>query len=82
MLSVSVEDHTHVSARKVWPQDGGESHKNGEIYSGALWDARGQLGAQAMDRLAFASVPLFHAGTTLLGGRDSTLQAEYHRHLH
>jgi hypothetical protein len=65
-----------LSVRKVWPQNGGESHSNGWIYGGALWDARKALGATAMDRLAFATVPLFHGSSTLLEGRDATLQAD------
>ncbi|RMG06811.1 MAG: hypothetical protein D6731_25015 [Planctomycetota bacterium] len=64
-----------LSVRKVWPRDGGEPHRVGWIYGGALWDLRSELGVLA-DRIALASVPLL--GGDLLSGLDAVLEADRH----
>lgn len=43
-----------VDVRKHYPEsEAGEVHDDGEMWSAALWDLRGRLGADAMDRLVF-----------------------------
>jgi hypothetical protein len=45
-----------VDTAKVYPEDlENKVHPDGEIWSGALWDLRGLLGADATDRLVISS---------------------------
>lgn len=56
----------------------GGAHANGMIWSGALWDLRGALGATVSNFLAYKGLVYKHvSGTTFLDGREGILYADY-----
>jgi len=62
----------------VYPFDlVGESHHDGQIWSGALWDIRSMFGAEVSDRIALGT--LFYYGSpspSFLDARDAALDAD------
>jgi len=62
----------------VYPFDlVGESHHDGQIWSGALWDIRSMFGADVADRIALGT--LFNYGSSapsFLDARDAALDAD------
>lgn len=62
---------------KVYPADvAGEEHEDGELWSGALWDALLQLGKTTADRLALQSNYNMPVGPTFKQGADAVMTAD------
>lgn|GEM_PF-511667 len=60
-----------------YPEDlAGECHKDGRIWSGALWDLRGSLGKEIVDRLVLSAIPYFHNDSTFFDGYNAMILAD------
>jgi len=55
---------------------GGDPHRDGEVWAATLWDLRAQLGAGAVNRLVLQGMKFTPSGPSFLNARDGILSAD------